>query len=65
MIRGPQATGTPTSVTTVPRTWFPYLKKSRFIHWGLGKLDLTRFSGYKFRSSSAKGACRSSALSAR
>ncbi|GFX27732.1 uncharacterized protein TNCV_3662191 [Trichonephila clavipes] len=39
-----------------------------FIHWALGraqkgpdKLDLTRFSGYKVRSSSAKGACRFSA----
>ncbi|GFW05220.1 hypothetical protein TNCV_2905101 [Trichonephila clavipes] len=27
---------------------------------GLDKLGLTRFSGYKFRSSSAKKACRSS-----
>ncbi|GFT22901.1 hypothetical protein TNCV_1857211 [Trichonephila clavipes] len=44
-----------------------------FIHWvlgagvqkGLENLDLTRFSGYKFRSSSAKGARRSSAPRAR
>ncbi|GFU49868.1 hypothetical protein TNCV_4686331 [Trichonephila clavipes] len=27
--------------------------------WDPDKLDLTRFSGYKFRSTSAKGACRS------
>ncbi|GFV55154.1 transposable element Tcb2 transposase [Trichonephila clavipes] len=32
---------------------------------GLDKLDLTRFSGYKFPSSSAKEACRSSAPRAR
>ncbi|GFU21580.1 hypothetical protein TNCV_3827751 [Trichonephila clavipes] len=32
---------------------------------GLDKLDLTRFSGYKFRFTSAKGACRSSVSRAR
>ncbi|GFU89707.1 hypothetical protein TNCV_2265971 [Trichonephila clavipes] len=51
----------------------------RFIHWALGavaqgpgeaqkgqdKLELAPFSGYKFRSSSTKGACRSSAPRAR
>ncbi|GFV14104.1 hypothetical protein TNCV_525801 [Trichonephila clavipes] len=43
-----------------------------FIHWYFGrlprgpdKLDFTRFSGNKFRSASAKGACRSSAPRAR
>ncbi|GFW44111.1 hypothetical protein TNCV_3854721 [Trichonephila clavipes] len=32
---------------------------------GLDKLDLTRFFGFKFRSNSAKRACRSSVLRAR
>ncbi|GFX19849.1 hypothetical protein TNCV_1434101 [Trichonephila clavipes] len=48
-------------------------QQCRFIHWALGagtqgpggiqngpdKLDLTKFSGYKFRSFCAKGSCRS------
>ncbi|GFS60525.1 hypothetical protein TNCV_3580291 [Trichonephila clavipes] len=40
----------------------------QFIPWASrspDKLDLTRFSGYKFRPSCAKGACRSSAPRAR
>ncbi|GFS73187.1 hypothetical protein TNCV_4571131 [Trichonephila clavipes] len=60
----------------VPAFLYFSLTQCRFMHWALeadvqrpeknlDNLDFNRFSGYKFRSASAKGACRSSAPRAR